>query len=202
MDEVTRGLGANYHEAGFDPLSPWWRPTHRGDRRLHPAVESLPPVGSGRRMIHPFLDDLVYARTPDKTMNLGADVLRRAETVLTRTLDGSAVARYDDFHDDVVIREVWLAETLSTLTAMHRMFHAYWMYQLPPARFIGWQPRDRTWKRYFIEILRVDCGEADGEFLVEQIGRSPGMMRQQLSVTFKTVRAVGSPSSVMIAGGA
>jgi hypothetical protein len=202
VDEVTRGLGANYHEAVFDSLSPWWKPTVRKDKRLHPAIEGDPVLGAGRRMTHPFLDDLVYSRIPDRTINMAADTLARAESVITRTLDGSAVARYDDFLDDIVVREVWLAQTASTITDMFRHFHGFWMSKLPPDRFIGWQPRDLTPKRYAIEILRVDCGEADAEFLIEEIGKAPGLMRVQLSVTFRTVREVQSPSGILLAEGA
>ncbi len=202
MDEATRGLAANYGEAIFDPLSPWWKPTSRRDKRLHPAVERDPVMSAGRRMSHPYYEDLVYSRTPDRTINMSSDTLLRAETVITRTLDGSAVARYDNFLDDIIIREVWLAQTLSTLTDMFRHFQRFWMATLPPERYLGWQPRDLTHKRYAIEILRVDCGEADGEFLIEEIGKSPGMMRQQLGVTFKTIREVNSPSGIVIGGGA
>lgn len=204
MDEATRGLAANYGEAIFDPLAPWWRPVTRFDRRLHPAVDAGEVQKSaGPRMTHPYHEDLVYARVPDVTINLGSDVLRRAEAVITRTLDGSAVARYDDFPDDIILREVWLADTLSTLTDMQRHFHRFWMDPLPPDRYIGWQPRHRTWKRYFIEILRVDCGDADGEYLIEEIGsKRPFLMRKQLAVTFKTIREVASPSGVMIGEGA
>jgi hypothetical protein len=139
---------------------------------------------------------------PDRTINMAGDTLPRAESVVTRTLDGSAVARYDDFLDDIVIREVWLAQTLSTLTDMFRHFHRFWMAKLPPDRFIGWQPRDITPKRYAIEILRVDCGEAEGEFLIESLGKEPRIMPQQLSVTFRTLREVASPSGILLAGGA
>jgi hypothetical protein len=202
VDEVTRGLGSNYQEAVFDCLSPWWKPTTRRDKRLQPAIEGNPVKSAGRRMTHPFLEDLVYSRIPDQTINMAADTLPRAETVVTRTLDGSAVARYDDFLDDIIVREIWLAQSASTITDMWRHLHRYWMAKLPPDRFIGWQPRDLTPKRYAIEILRVYCGPADGEFLIESIGREPGLMRQQLSVTFRTIREVASPSGILLAGGA
>jgi len=202
VDELTRGLGANYGEAVFDPLSAWWRPARRGDGRLRNAVEGDPITGGGPRMTHPYYEDLVYARTPDRIVNLGSDGLRRADSVVTKTLDGSATARFDEFPDDVIFREIWLAETLSTLTDMQRHFHRFWMDPLPPDRYIGWQPRHRTWKRYFIEILRVDCGDADGEYLIEELGKRPGMMRVALSVTFKTIREIKSPSGIILAGGA
>lgn len=205
MDEVTRGLGSNYQEAVFDCLSPWWKPTTRRDKRLQPAVMGDPRQSAGRRMTHPLLDDLVYARIPDRTVNFAHDTLPRSEAVVTRTLQGSAVARFDEFLDDVIIREVWLAQALSTITDMWRAFYTYWRTQLPPGYFLGWQPRDRTAKRYAIELLRVDCGDADNEFLIESLssgGKEPGMMRHQLSVTFRTIREVASPSSVVIGGGA
>lgn len=202
MDELTRGLAANYGEAILDPLSPWWRPARRGDRRLRPAVDGDPVQGAGPRMTHPYHEDLVYARIPDRLINFGSDGLRRADTVITKTLDGSAVTRFDEFEDDVIYREIWLADTLSTLTDMQRHFHRFWMDPLPAGRYIGWQPRHRTWKRYAIEILRVDCGEADSEYLIEELGKRPTMMRVSLSVTFKTIREVMSSSGVVLAGGA
>lgn len=202
MDEISRGLAANYGESIFDPLAPWWRPARRGDRRLRPAKDGDPITGAGPRMTHPYYEDLVYARTPDHLVNFGSDGLRRAAAVVTQTLDGSAVARFDEFSDDVIYREIWLANTLSTLTDMQRHFHRFWMDPLPTDRYVGWQPRHRTWKRYHIEILRVDCGDAEGEYLIEELGKRPGMMSKQLSVTFKTIREVKSPSGILLAGGA
>lgn len=201
MDEVTRGLGSDYGEAVFDPLSPWWRPAVRQDRRLHPS-RGNPPEGEGRRMTHPLLTDIVYSRRPDRDVNFFHDVLPRADAVLTQTLDGAAVTRFDGALDGTPITEVWLAETLSTHTDMWRQFYDYWVTPLPPGEYVGWQPRDKTPKRFAIEILRVDCGPSEGEYLIESIGKEPGMMRFQLSVTFRCVREVASPSGLVVAVGA
>lgn len=203
MDEISRGLAANYGEAIFDPLAAWWRPARRGDRRLSNATDDGENILSGGpRMTHPYHEDLVYARIPDRTVNLGSDGLRRSDSIITKTLDGSAVTRFDEFSDDIIYREIWLAEGLSTLTDMQRHLHRFWMDPLPTERYIGWQPRHRTWKRYYIEILRVDCGDAEGEYLIEELGKRPSMMRKQLSVTFKTIREITSPSGILLAGGA
>jgi hypothetical protein len=196
MDEATLGLGAAYINAHFDPYAPWWRPNRKRDRRLTPAR------GGGRRMRHPFLADIVYPRVPDETYGLGHDRLTNVFSVVTKTAESSATAKYPEVDEDVVIREVWAAQSLSTLTELFHQFRRYLVDTLPDGRFIGWQPRDRTWKNYFIELLKVECGAAE-EVLIEELGDGrPFYMAKALSVTFKLVREFSSPSGVVLAVGA
>lgn len=201
MHEEELGLGGNLCESDFDPLADWWKPWH-GDARLRKAPYGDPTLCGGRRMSHPVLQDIVYARTPDRTLNFEQDVLPRPESILTKTALGTAHARYDETPDDVVIKEIWLAQELSTLTTMFRQFYAYWVEPLPTGLCVGWQPRDRTWKRYAVEILKVECGESD-DLIIESLGRGvPKFMRFNLTVSFKTVREVYAPSGVVVATGA
>jgi len=192
MDAATQGYMPTYWNAPFDWPGPWHRvAAHKKDARLCPSF------GGGRRMRHPFLDPIVYPRNPDRTLNYGYDRLRKVRSVIIKTLDSSAVAKYPEVAEDVVIREIWLAETLSTFTELFHQFHTYLREILPPGRFIGWQPKDLSPKNYFVELLDVQCGTPD-DFQIEELGDDrPYYMREQLTVSFKLVREIQAPAGVV-----
>lgn len=191
MDAATQGYIPTYWNAPFDWPGPWHRVTQRDDARLTPTL------GGGRRMRHPFLDHIVYPQTPDRTLNFGYDRLRKTRSVVIKTLDSSAVAKYSESSEDVIIREIWLAETLSTFTELFHQFHTYLREILPPGRFIGWQPKDLSPKNYFVELLDVQCGTPD-DFTIEELGDDrPHYMREQLTVAFKLVREIQAPAGVV-----
>jgi len=152
-------------------------------------------------MIHPDLDPILYPSVPDKTINFGHDILRRIPATTVKTESSNVIAKFPERVEDVSVSEIWLAETASTLTRLFHQFHAYWTYVLPLGRYIGWQPRDLTPKNYFIEIIDVRLGSAD-EFNVEEIGeKRPGLMREQLTVTFRVAHEVQAPAGVIAAIG-
>lgn len=191
MDEATRGEMATYWNAIWDPDQPWHKCSRRKDARLSPSF------GGGRRMRHPYYDPIVYPRVPDRTENFGYDTMRRVRSVVTKTLSSSAVSKYTDAAEDVIIKEIWLAETLSTFTSLFHHFRRYLVDPLLPGRYVGWQPRDISPKSYFIELLDVQCGSAE-EYQVEELGdERPFLMRQQLTVSFKLIREVNSPAGVI-----
>lgn len=196
MDEATSGLMPSRWNVPFDALAPWDRCVARRDPRQFPSR------GGGRRMRHPYYDPIVYPKLPDKTLNFGYNPLRRVKSVLTRTLLGTAVSKFVEEYDDVVIKEMWLAESLSTLTALFHQFHRYYVGTLPAGRFIGWQPLDLSPKNFFVDLLNVECGAAE-DFEIEELGTDrPFVMRQQLTVTFKLVREVKGAAAVMTGSGA
>lgn len=190
MDEANQGLMTSYWNGIFDPDAPWPRVTARDDHRLFPIR------GGGRRMRHPYYDPIAYPTVPDQTTGFGYDRLRAANSVMMKTITSSAVAKFPDAAEDVVIKEIWLAKTASTITKLFHQFHRYLIDPLPPNRFIGWQPRDLTSKNYFIDLLDVSCGPS-GEYLIEEIGDyRPWMMREALTVEFKLVKELGYPAGV------
>ena len=196
MDEPNAGLMTSFWNAPFDAPGPWHRCVYRKDARLSPAKKG------GRRMRHPFFDPIIYPRNPDKTSNFGYDPLRRVKSVLIKTLDGTAVAKYIDRPDDIVITETWVADSLSTLTELFHQFHRYLIATMPTGRFIGWQPRDLTPRNFFVELLNVECGTPE-DYEIEELGtRRPYMMRQALTVSFKLVREVKGAAAVITATGA
>jgi hypothetical protein len=196
MFEVgAQGLDSTYWNQPFDGMAPWHRCVSKKDPRLFPIK------GGGRRMRHPFLAHIVYPRVPDRTTNFLDDRLRHVQAAVTKTIASSAVTKFSDSPEDVVIREVWQARSLSTFTELFRQFYAYLHFQLPPGRYIGWQPRDLTHKNYFVTLLDVQVGEPD-HYVVEELGDSrPYYMREQLTVTFKLVREVFAPAGVVVAVG-
>lgn len=195
MDESNQGLMATYWNAPWDPDAPWHKAGPRKDARHSPAF------GGGRRMRHPFLDPIVYPSVPDRTINFGYHALTRVRSVVTKTLSSSAVSKYKDEAEDVIIREIWRAESLSTLTSIFHHFRRYLVETLPPGRYIGWQPRDLSPKSFFIELLNVECGPAD-EYQIEELGdERQYMMREQLTVSFKLMKEILSPAGVVVMTG-
>jgi hypothetical protein len=194
--EADQGLESSFWNMPYDWQGPWHRPTQRKDARY------FPERGGGRRLRHPFLDPIVYPRLPDRTFNFGFDRLRKTRSVVIKTLDSSGVAKFVEQPEDVIIREVWLAQDLSTFTELFHGFHTYLREILPPGRFIGWQPKDLTEKSYFIEILDVQCGTPD-DFVIEELGSSrPFLMREQLTFAFKLVREIQAPAGIITMVGA
>lgn len=196
MDIPGRGRATSYWNDILAPGLPWHRASRRDDPRNFPAR------GGGRELRHPYLPRLVYPRLPDKTFNFGYDVLLKLRSVATKTLGSTGIAKFKDELQDVVIKEVWLADQLSTLTSFFHGVKAFVNSTLPPERYIGWVPRDLTAKCYFVELLDVQVGAPD-EYLIEEIGRkTPFMMRESMTISFKLIREIFSPSGVVIGEGA
>jgi len=195
MFEGDQGLCVTHWEQPVDWHGPWRRAVHKRDHRY------FPKRGGGRRFRHPFLDPILYPRLPDKTAGMDQDRVLRVKSIVTKTLDSSVVSKFRDKDEDVQITETWAANTLSTEVGFFRMLHKYLLDPLPIGRYIGWQPRDLTWKSYFIEMLDVQIG-SDNDYVVEELGdERPYLMREQLVVRFKLVREIIAPvSSIIITG--
>lgn len=191
MDQVTRGRASSYWGAIRNPSGPW-------DRALGKDPRLFPKRGGGRRLRNPYLPPIVYPRLPDRTLNFGYDRLRHVRSVIVKTLDSSAVAKFHDVEEDVIIKEVWFAQELSTQTAFFHQLHAYLRTVLPMGRYVGWQPRDLSPKNYLVELLDVQLGGGD-DFDAEEIGaKRPHMSRSQLVLSFKLVRDVLAPAGVLV----
>lgn len=195
MFEADQGLSCAHWEQPVDWQGPWRRATHHRDRRL------FPKRGGGRRFRHPFLDPIVYPRMPDKTVGFDQTALLRVKSVVTKTLDSSVVSKFRDKEEDPTITEMWAAGTLSTEAGFFRALHKYLLTPLPVGRYIGWQPRDGSWKSFFIELLDVQLGQ-DNDYNLEELGDArPYLMRESLTVRFKLVREIIAPvSSVVVTG--
>lgn len=196
MDPDILGSYGEYDNADFDPSGEWHRPNSRGDLR------HFPERTGGRVMLHPFYDPIIYPRVPDRTINMATDPLRRNRSALTQTHSAMAIAQFPDPTDGVIIQEVWLAQQLSTFTELFHQFRKFWVDPLPPGRYLGWIPRDLTWRRYHVDILDVICGQPD-EFIVEELGVvEPFLMREQLTVTFRVPQEFFHPAGSMVGMGA
>jgi hypothetical protein len=186
---------SDYDNDSFDPWGDWHRPNRRRDPR------HFPQHGGGRQMRHPYYDPIIYPRMPDKTINLGYRQLERNRSASIQTLTAQATAWFPDPSDAVVIQEVWVAEQLSTFTELFRQFHRYLIDPLPPGQYIGWIPRDKTWRRFHIELLDVICGQPD-EFVIEELGiEKPWFMREQLTVSFRIPQEFFHPAGEIVAIG-
>lgn len=197
MDLATRGKMPTWLNDVFNPMAPWWKPRPSDPRFEHPQTVSGILGSAGRRMNHPTLPDIIYPRTPDRTTNFMYYPITRTRKRLTKTLTSTAVAVFRDNLDDIIIRESWLADTLSTETGMFNQFSAYWQNPLPPGRFIGWRPTDLSPLNFAIDILDVSVGSSPDDFLIEELDdKLPHLMREQLTVTFKLVREAQHAASV------
>lgn len=195
MFEADQGLSYSYWSQPYDWQGPWHRAVFKGERRHSPKF------GGGRRMRHPYLVPIVYPRNPDRTMGFDFDRMLKTKSNVTKTLSSSVVTKFRDEPEDVQITEVWQADSLSTETGFFRKLHRYYTEVLPVGDYIGWQPKDLTWKNYFIELLDVQLGSVD-DYLVEELGEERAyMMREQLTVRFKLVKEILPPvSSISITG--
>lgn len=193
--EADQGLSSAYWSQPYDWQGPWHRAVQKVDRR------HAPKFGGGRRMRHPFFEHIVYPRNPDRTSGFDNDALHKQSNIMTKTLDSSVVSSFLDQDEDRVITEIWQAESLSTETGFARMLHRYLITPLPVGEYLGWQPRDKTWKCYFIQLLAVQVGPVE-DYLFEELGdERPYLMREQLTVKFKLVREIiPAVSSIVMTG--
>ncbi len=153
-------------------------------------------------MRHPFFDVLIYPELPKRTTGFGRYPLRKGRSVVIKTLDSSAVTHYVDEFEDVVIREVWTADQLATEADFFYALHTFMMRPLPPGRFIGWRPTDRSPKSYYIDLLDVQAGPTPDEYQIVEMGDTrPFMITQPLTVSFKLVREIEDPAGVEIGEG-
>ncbi len=171
---------------------PWTRPRLDNDPRVNPAT------GGGRRLRHPFLDDIVYPENPNRTIGFDVDALRKTRAVITRTEGASAVAHYPEFRDDVVVQEIWDAGEASVSIEFWRELRQYREEILPVGDFIGWSPADLSPYHYFVELLDVKVGSGDVDEIEEHGNREPFMLNQPLTLVFKLVQEIRPPGAVVV----
>lgn len=208
MDLETRGLADNWLNASADPLLPWRNPTFKEDPRLHNPLEEKGPendlilVGAGRRLRHPFLPDIVYPRLPDQTLGFGYDVIPKGRAVMIKTISSSAVAHFLDRKEDVVIKEIWKPGQLSTEARFFYALQEFRMTPLPIGQFIGWQPRDATWRKYAVELLSVEAGPTPEEYSITPMGDAkPWLIDQQVVLSMRLIRDFQDPAGIIIGEG-
>lgn len=153
-------------------------------------------------MRHPFLDCITYPQLPKKWSGFGRYPLRKLTSVVVKTLDSSAVTKFEDSPEDVIIREMWTADQLSAEADLFYAFHRYLMTPLPPGRFLGWRPRDLSPKSFFIELLDVQSGLGGDEYTVTEMGNNrPFLITEPLTISFKLIREIDDPAGVEIGEG-
>jgi len=188
--------------AGFVP-SGW--PAFFGSRipstsaRLLQDPRLNPLTGGGRRLIHPYLPDVIYPENPTSTLGFDVDAIPRMRPVVARMAAGSALLQYPDSKDDVLISENWNAGTLSTNVDFVRQLMEYLMSPLPTGDFIGWNPRDRTPYNYFVDLVNLAIGSNDAYHLEEQHSNLDDLLiTEPVTLTFKLVRDEASPSGALV----
>jgi hypothetical protein len=177
--------------AMVNPRVPWTRPRRDDDPRVNPAT------GGGRRLRHPFLDDIVYPENPNRTIGFDYHALRKTRAAIVRTELASAVAHYPEKYDDVVIQEIWDAGEASVTVEFYRLLRQYREEILPAGEFVGWTPADLSPYHYLVELLDVKLGESDVDEVQEHGDREPYMLSRPLSLVFKLVQEVVPPPAVV-----
>ncbi len=173
---------------------PWPRPgfsVRQSDPRINPAT------GGGRRLVHPYFDDIVYPKNPSKTVGFDYDALRTMKSVLTRTEGATSLVRYPDNRDDVVISETFDDGDLKISVEFVRELYRYLMTALPVGDYIGWQPRDLSPYNYFVELIDVKLGGGDQYHLEELGSEEPYLLAEPLTLIFKLVQEAKAPSGVL-----
>ncbi len=192
----VNGPNCGFQPAGWPtfihPRFPWTRPRVDHD----PAFTT--GSGGGRRLIHPYLDDIVYPENPNRTIGFDWDVIRRTRAVVTRTEKGSAVTHYPEYHDDPVITEVWDAGSASVTVEFYRLLKEYRETPLPTGEYCGWQPRDLCPYNYFVELVDVRVGNGDTDEIEEHGDKEPYLLHQPLTLVFKLVQEARSPGGVIV----
>lgn len=173
-----------------------WTPPGYAARQEDPRVN--PVTGGGRRLVHPYLDDIVYPENPSRTSGFDVDVLRTVKSVLTRTEGGTALVRYTDLPDDVLIQETWDAGgELRVDIEFARLLYQYLITPLPVGDLIGWQPRDRSPYNYFVEIVDIKIGTNDSYHLEEVGSEEPYMLTEPLTLIMKPVGEARAPAGIL-----
>lgn len=194
MDELLSGLEDVHSFSLGEPLLPWVRPYVKSDVRLNPGTG----VGAGRRLVHPFLPDLVYPELPSRIVNFDYDVLRKTRSVATRTLQGTGISKYLEERDDVQVSEVWDGGGgLSIPISFFRLLYRYMTEVMPPGNFVGWIAPDLTPHGFFVELLDLKLGSSDAYSVIEFGSEEPFLLLEPLTLTWKTIRTARFPVGVV-----
>lgn len=127
-------------------------------------------LGAIRRLVHTDsvnFPPLVYARNPDRTINLDNAVLPAPLSVAQLTLDSTRVTRFERRVEDVICTEIWEASPARAAMIAQQARLLYEYMANPPAFnpvtpvYIQWEPRDRTDRVYQVEILDLTIGGRD-----------------------------------------
>ncbi|MGH9796626.1 MAG: hypothetical protein ACRD5D_00565 [Candidatus Polarisedimenticolia bacterium] len=153
--------------------------------------------GGGRRLVHPYLDDIVYPELPNRWTGFDWYALPKTRAAVVRTEGASAAAHYREFLDDVVVQEIWDAGSASISVEFWRLLREYRESILPTGDFIGWQPRDLSPYNYVVELLDVKVGEADVDEIQEHGNAEPYLLDKPLTLVFKLVGEARPPAGVI-----
>lgn len=178
--------------AMVNPRIPFTRPRRDDDPRINPVT------GGGRRLRHPFLDDLIYPSNPNRTPGFDWYVLRKTRTVLTRTEGGTATANYREGLDDVLISEIWDAGSAPVDVEFYRLLRRYREEILPDGECIGWTPADLSPYHYAVELVDVKLGSSDIDEVEEHGDYEPYMLHQPLTLQFKMIQEARPPLGELI----
>jgi len=194
MDELLSGLEDVHCFSLGEPLLPWVRPYVKEDVRLRPQSGA----GAGRRLVHPYLPDLVYPELPSRIVNFDYDVLRKTRSVATRTAQGTGIAKYLDDRDDVQVSEIWDGGGgISVPIGFFRLLYSYMTEVMPPGNFVGWIAPDLTPHGFFVELLDLRLGSSDAYSVIEMADNEPFVLTDPLTLTWKTIRTARSAPGVM-----
>lgn len=126
-----------------------------------------------RRLVFPDGDlaPLVYFSNPDRTLGLDNIVLPHPIAKATLALEGTKVTRFERATGDVIITEIWTAESgkLSMPTFFFRLLYEYLdnepTFDPVTPVYVQWEPRDRNSLTYNVELLSFLAGTGgEGEF--------------------------------------
>jgi hypothetical protein len=163
-------------------------------------------VDQARVLTHPDLYSYTYPFPPDITRNLIDDIAVKTDANVVRTVGSNVLVQRAQLDEDVIITEVWLGSDnlASTVAEMARVFHLFWNTPLAVGDSLGWEPRDRTTRKYKVRIVSVQIGGADYEYREvrpSRLNREDALITSQFTVQFKIERPeVPAAASITLEG--
>jgi hypothetical protein len=167
--------------------------------------------GAPRRLVYPdfepLLPPVVYAVTadalalnPDRTLGFDLEPLPHPLTAVRQTLASTRIIRFERALEDVVVTEVWLGEGgISMPAAFLRLLYEYLRNPPPSDQPIVWEPRDRTERRWYVELLSLSVGggaDDEGRFDLVDL-REPGGLANGGSSANGTETLWATPSGLI-----
>lgn len=126
------------------------------------GIGSQGTAGARRILTHPTttLAPITYDENPPLDANIDTDVLVAPIVSTVLTLDDTKVVRFERLSKDMIVEERWpgSASQVSMATFFFRQLYEYWINPPAAGQFITWEPRDKTSKKWQVELVALILG--------------------------------------------
>ncbi len=130
-------------------------------------------LGAKRILTHPLgatFAKITYYKNPTRNFNLDNEVLLPPTSDTVKTIGSRQVIRFENELDDMIVTEIWEGSE-GRLAAMPTfMFRQLYEYLINPPvfsstaqTFITWEPRDKSTKKYNVQLYQLRVGAGSNE---------------------------------------